>query len=296
MRPGDLIANTYRLGQRLGNGGAAEVFEAVHERSGERVAIKVLRRELMPFPVEIERFRFEVSAARQAHHHGIVDIRDMGVTADGRPYLVMELLRGSTLEAILIPGQPLDVALSCRIVCQILAALTAAHDAGIVHRDLKPANIFVVRGGARTPQVKLLDFGIARLSGQRAERRRITAKGMVIGTPMYMSPEQVRGATDLDGRSDLFSLGIVLYECVTGRLPFAEHSLPALLRFLLDGDPVPPAELCPDLPRAIVDVIERALQKDPALRYQSAREMFRDLHPYVRDNFYTETPRIRAAA
>jgi hypothetical protein len=200
--------------------------------------------------------------------------------------LVMELLQGSSLRQILEGGKKLSVSQAAFILCQLLSGLDAAHRAGIVHRDLKPDNIFLVDTGALLPGVKILDFGISRITSLAAneeEYTRLTRTGIVLGTPAYMSPEHARGRTDIDHRSDLFSVGVILYEMVTGVLPFDGMNYNAVLASILTEDPPPPTMRAPEIPPPLEASILRALRRDREARFQDASEMFDELLPFVED-------------
>ncbi len=261
--------------RRLGEGGMGTVYVARHQVMGRRAAVKVLRAEHGAKPEMVQRFVNEARAAAAIEHPGIVDVIDVGARDDGSAYLVMELLDGESLAQRLKTRGRLPVDTAVRLTRQIAAALAAAHARGIVHRDLKPDNVFVVPDPETTAgeRVKLLDFGIAKLHGELAADAPTTQTGQIFGTPLYMSPEQCRGGVTIDHRADLYALGCMLYEMVTGRPPFRAAGLGDLLSKHMMEAPVPPRQHTPDLPAAIEDVILRLLAKDPAERFRSSNEV-----------------------
>jgi putative nucleotidyltransferase with HDIG domain len=275
-KPASLVGQVvggYRLVTALRSGGMGTVYYAEHTVIGRRAAVKVLHPEVSRNPQLVSRFLTEARAANDIRHPNVVEITDLGQSGDVH-YIVMSFLEGETLGERLEREKVLDESTTVRIVRQIASALAAAHDHGIVHRDLKPENIFLLNHPDYPDYVKVLDFGIAKLIGpQQASAPHNTVLGMVIGTPAYMSPEQCRGQAELDHRSDIYSLGIMLYEMLTGTVPFRRNSTPDVLLAHVHDMPVPPLELNPKLSMHISDAIMRALDKDPALRFASMREL-----------------------
>lgn len=276
-RVGSLVGGKYRLLRRLGSGGMGEVYEARHEGTGGAVAVKVMRRELAGRSAAETRFDREARVAGRIGHDGICEVLDVGRTEDGLPYLVMPCLRGRSLADLLAREGRLPVRRAVDIAEQVLAALEAAHAAGILHRDLKPANVFLTRMGERDDFVKLLDFGVAGLLGDQGADNRPTRDGGLVGTAHYMSPEQVRGRLALDRRADLYAVGVLLYEMLTGRTPFQGRSdTEVLSAILLDAFP-PPRALRPEIPARLEAEILRALSRDREARHADAGSLRRAL-------------------
>jgi serine/threonine protein kinase/tetratricopeptide (TPR) repeat protein len=286
---GDQIQH-YRIIRQLGAGGMGVVYEAEDTRLGRRVALKFLPDSAGLSPAALERFEREGRTISQLTHPNICTLYDVGVDAaqGGRQFLVMELLDGEPLNAR-IHGEPLPVDQVVDVGCQIADALDFAHAHGIVHRDIKPANILITRRG----QAKLLDFGVAKVeadgppaTGDTATKIQddvLTAPGSAIGSVNYMSPEQARGET-IDGRSDLFSLGLVLYEMATGRQAFAGKTTAVVFDAILNRQPPPPRALNPALPDDLDRTISRTLEKDRRLRYQTAADLLAELSRIRRDS------------
>jgi serine/threonine protein kinase len=274
----------YRLVSHLGSGGMGVVYAAEDLRLGRTVALKFVPDDLAKDPQAVHRLRAEARAASALNHPNICTIHDIGED-EGRPFIVMELMKGQTLRDKLASG-PLRIPEIVDIGIQIADALDAAHGCGIIHRDIKPANLFLTE----RKQVKILDFGLAKLlpaqaSGETTAQTspdHLTADGATIGTVAYMSPEQVSGE-QLDGRTDLFSLGIVLYECVTGHRPFAGKTAAVIFSAILNRSPAAPILYKPDVPLRLQDVITNCLEKDRELRYQDAAGLRADLKRVRRD-------------
>lgn len=269
LSPGTIVGEKYRLEAPIGQGGMATVWRAVHTTLDRPVAVKFLEAVGTGSQQLAERFLEEAKLAAGLRHRHVVDILDFGVTPDGKPFMVMEFLEGQSLADRYTDGPPVTDWELLEIVAMTLSGLAAVHDAGILHRDVKPENIFLVQD-ADGIFPKLLDFGISRGFGAVG---RVTRTGVVVGTPQYMSPEQARGKKDLDARSDLFSVGVVLYEGLAGEVPFDSENPGDVLIAVATEEPRPIEEIRPDLPRSVIDIVHRALRKKPEERFQTAREM-----------------------
>jgi serine/threonine-protein kinase len=268
--------NNFLILRMLGEGGMGAVYEALHPTLRKRVAIKVLRRELAFDAAVVQRFFNEARAASSIRHPNIIDIIDLGLLPDGVPYLMMELLEGESLAQLLAREGPLPIERAVDLGLQAARALEAAHRKGIVHRDLKPDNLFLIADPTNPghQQIKVLDFGIAKLLGDLSAISVNTVAGQVFGTPPYMSPEQCRGqAGETDHRSDVYSLGIILYEMLCGKPPFSGGGLGDVMMMHLTTEPLAPGRLRPDLPPALEEVITTALAKRPAERFASMTEL-----------------------
>lgn len=252
-----------------------EVWHGRHAQLGHDVAIKLMKQDAAQDQNLVGRFRREARIAAQLRSKYIVRVEDYGTTSDGRPYLVMEFLRGQTLAALLQKTPRPDRAFVARVVQHIASACDVAHPAGIVHRDLKPENCFVVQDDDGSPLVKVLDFGVAKVTDNVfvTQSGVVTGSHALLGTPVYMSPEQARGEPNIDGRSDLWSLAVITYEMLTGRIPFDVGSLAQVLYAVLAGAIPPPSTMDPMLPRAVDAWAHRALNRDRAQRFSTGREL-----------------------
>ncbi len=278
---GTVLAERYAIVRKIGEGGMGAVYEARHVVIGKRVAVKVLLEKFLESQELMARLLQEARMASSIGHENIVDVTDYGTTKDGRAYVVMEFLDGESLAHLVIRDAPLPVERSLNILRQVSSALTAAHAKGIVHRDVKPENIYLVRRG-EVDFVKVVDFGVSKavhVGEEGPERQRLTRTGTVLGTPLYMSPEQARGGEDVDHRADIWSAGLLLYECLTGEVPFRANNYLGVISQVLTQETVPPSQLRPELgiPAAVDRVVMRALDKDRDKRYQQMAEFKNDL-------------------
>jgi serine/threonine protein kinase len=287
LAPGLVLRGKYQIIQKLGAGGMAEVYRARHLAFGEVRAIKVVSRQTASDPDFVQRFRSEAIVTRRLQHPNAVRVDDLDETEDGRPFIVMECVEGESLRHAIQREGPLPPARVVAIGRQACDALAAAHRLGIVHRDMKPDNILLAAGAAGTgDHVKVVDFGIAKAREQVFEGTdgyHPTQTGVVLGTPQYMSPEQASGKSGdaLDGRSDLYSLGVVLYEALTGRLPFHTATPMVMLMNHVQTAPVPMEEARPGVPPALARVVMRALEKAPERRFEDALAMEKALASVV---------------
>jgi serine/threonine-protein kinase len=274
---GMILRDKYEIVEKIGSGGMATVYRARHLAFNEIRAIKVVSSRMMEDENFLKRFRNEAVITRKLQHPNAVRVDDIDTLEDGRPYIVMELVEGSSLRALIEQAGPLPAARALEITRQAGAALAAAHRLGIVHRDVKPDNIVIMRQADGRDLVKVLDFGIAKLREAGGSLYTATQTGMVIGTPQYISPEQAAGkkADELDGRADLYSLGVALYEMLTGQLPFHADTPMGFLMQHLQAEVPPPREVRPDLniPDSASRLLAKLLEKDPDKRFQTAEEM-----------------------
>src|SRR5215831_10995437 len=280
FQPGMIIHNKYEILARIGIGGMGAVYRGRHLTFNEVCAIKILNDSIAGDKNFLQRFQTEAVVTRKLRHPNAVRVDDFDYTDDGRPFIVMELVEGRNIGEVLQNEGPLPVSRAVRIASQVAQALGAAHKLGFVHRDIKPGNIVLTTNDQGKEMSKVLDFGIAKLRQSPGEAQSgvtMTSTGMVVGTPLYMSPEQFMGkkaGEEIDGRTDLYSLGVVLYQMVTARLPFEGDTLYAIMMQHIQGTVVPPEEVAPELhiPSALSKVILKAIDKSRESRFQTADE------------------------
>jgi serine/threonine-protein kinase len=287
---GSIVAERYHILKKLGEGGMGTVYLAEHVKMGRKAALKVMNPGMHADSDAIARFNREAANASRLNHPNICGIYDFGETPEGLIYLAMEFIEGESLTSLIEKNGALAPPRAAAIIHQAADALAVAHDAGIVHRDLKPDNIMIAKGRDNTDLVKVVDFGIAKASSSDAQK--VTKTGLVVGTPEYMSPEQLSG-DKLDGRSDIYSLGLVAFNCLTGKLPFASNSAQEAMIMRLTDAPKTLSETRPDVawPDELQAVMDRALSRDVATRYQSAAEFGREMAKAV-----SNMPQTLAAA
>lgn len=268
---GKVLDGRYEILSLLDEGGMGAVYLGRHVKLGRSVAVKFLRGELKGIKGLVTRFYREARAASGISHPNIIDVYDVGVADWGEPYLVMEYLSGENLASLLQRKGPISLAAACGIMEPTLRALHAAHERGIVHRDLKPENIFLMRQENGPPVIKIIDFGVSKFI--QAEQTQLTRTGSLLGTPSYMSPEQARGRGTVDHRADIYSMGVVLYNMLSGSLPFVGESYNDLIVNILTEPAKPPTEAYPDFPSDAEPIVMRLLEKDPEARFGTCMEL-----------------------
>jgi serine/threonine-protein kinase len=283
IKNGDLIGDRYQIRALLGSGGMGVVFEAIHLQLRQRVAIKVLAPELCEEPEAVARFLREARAMVQINSEHVARVTDVGTLDSGEPYIVMEHLEGSDLGAVLERSGRVSVEEAATYLVQASDAIAEAHSIGVIHRDLKPSNLFLTRRRDGSSLVKVLDFGISKavptISAGRTSMR--TATSVVMGSPLYMSPEQLRSSKNVDPRSDVWSLGVLLHELLAGEPPFSADTLPGLLAKIIADPPTPLRSARSDTPPALEAAVQRCLEKDPEDRYQTVSDFAKALEPFA---------------
>jgi serine/threonine-protein kinase len=277
---GDVIAKKYEVTGVLGSGGMGYVISARHTELGEMVALKFLRPEALVHPELVERFAREARAAAKIRSEHVANVFDVGTLPDGTPFIVMEYLAGNDLADHLHQEGPLPIAVAVEYIMQACEALAAAHSHGIVHRDIKPENLFLTRQAKGMNIIKVLDFGISKIALPRGKRDLVRTQ-MALGSPVYMSPEQIRRSDQVDARSDIWAIGCVLFELLTGVTAFDEPSLLELSAAILEREPVPLVTLRPDASEELEQVVLKCLSKNPDDRYQNVAELTVALFPFA---------------
>ncbi|MCC7538256.1 MAG: serine/threonine protein kinase [Deltaproteobacteria bacterium] len=282
---GEIVASKYRVDQVIGEGGMGTVYAATHQVTGKRVALKWMLPQLSRDAEAVGRFLREAQAAGRINHPNVVDVYDVGKHGDSM-FIVMELLRGEPLASIVDRGRvPWPDAL--RLLMPALRGVAAAHDGGVVHRDLKPDNIFITcdHDGTRR-DAKVLDFGISKLTTKaQGENLRLTKTGSVMGTPYYMAPEQIQGIRDIDERTDIYALGVILYQTLAGDLPFKAQTYHALIVEIATGTPTPLRQNAPDVPPELEAMVMRAMAREPDRRFQTVRDLMASLETLESTSF-----------
>src|SRR5271170_968284 len=269
--PGTILAGKYRVERIIGQGGMGVVVEAKHITLDERVALKFLLPEYATHPEAAARFLREAKAAVKIKSEHVARVSDVGTLETGAPYMVMEFLEGSDLSNLLEKSGVLSVPDAVDYIIQGCDALAEAHGHGIVHRDIKPANLFLTKRPNGTPLVKVLDFGISKTSGSQVDNLTKTTASM--GSALYMSPEQMQQTRGVDHRTDIYALGISLYELLAGKQPFYADTLPQLCAEIFTGTPTPIRTVRGDVPEGLANVLEKAYARDRGFRYQSVGEL-----------------------
>jgi serine/threonine protein kinase len=271
---GTLFADKYRIIEELGRGGMSIVYKGAHEIMKRPVAVKLMQRELSSNPISVRRFQQEAEAAGSLSHPHVITIFDFGVTATAQPYLIMDLVRGTTLSEELKSIGKLPPARALKIFCQICEALEHAHQRGVVHRDLKPSNVMLVPHESDVDYVKVLDFGIAKIMSSDGEKgSNLTTSGEIFGSPLYMSPEQCKGS-DIDYRTDIYSVGVMLYEMLTGKPPISGLTYIETIQMQISTPPRPFNSVSPDakIPSVLESIVFKAMAKKREERYQSMKD------------------------
>ncbi len=269
---GDVLAGKYRVERVLGAGGMGVVVAALHLELGQRVAIKFLRPEFVKHAEASARFIREARAAVRIQSEHVARVLDVGRLESNAPYLVMEYLEGRDLSAVIQEPEPLPVETALRYVLEASEAVAEAHAAGIVHRDLKPANLFLARRSDGSDSIKVLDFGISKVVAEASEAA-LTQTSALMGSPLYMSPEQMRSARQVDVRTDIWALGAIIYELIMGVPPFYGESIPEVCAGILTGEPPPMSDRRSDVPGELEAIVRRCLAKDPSQRFQNVAEL-----------------------
>ena len=283
VEPGQILIGKYRIERVLGIGGMGVVVAATHVHLEERVAIKFLLPEALYNGEAVARFIREARAAVRIKSEHVARVSDVGTLDNGSPYMVMEYLEGTDLSDLVQKQGAMSVEDAVEAMLQACEAIAEAHALHIVHRDLKPANLFMIRRTDGTPSVKVLDFGISKISGPpgSASDLGMTKTTAVMGSPLYMSPEQMASSRDVDQRTDIWALGVILYELLSGRMPFNADTMPQLCAMILQQSPPPLRSIRQEVPEGLVQVITRCMEKDRTQRYTTVADLAQALLPFA---------------
>jgi serine/threonine-protein kinase len=294
VQEGQVLAGKYRIERILGVGGMGVVVSALHLQLDERVALKFLLPEALTNPEAVARFAREARAAVKIKSVHVARVSDVGTLETGAPYMVMEFLQGQDLSAVIRDRGALPYADAVDLVLQACEALSEAHALGIVHRDLKPANLFLITAADGSPCIKVLDFGISKIisADSSGHDYGMTKTHAIIGSPLYMSPEQMQSSRDVDGRSDIWAVGIILFELLAARPPFLADTMPQLCAAILQGAAPSPRQYRPDLPPGLEAAILRCLEKDRTLRFANVGELAAALAPFGTSNARRSAERV----
>jgi serine/threonine protein kinase len=297
VREGDLLAGKYRVERVLGAGGMGVVVAARHIELDQLVALKFVREDAMASDDAVERFLREARAAVRLKSEHVARVLDVGKLESGAPYMVMEFLEGNDLGKILAQNGPLPFDTAADWILQACEAVAEAHGAGIVHRDLKPENLFLARTVGGVQKIKVLDFGVSKAlgGGPSGELSGLTRTRAMLGSPLYMAPEQMRSSRDVDVRVDVWALGVVLFQLVTQRFPFEAETMPELCLKVVTEQPLKASAVRADVPAGICDVISQCLEKDPNKRFANAAELASALEPFVHPGSRVLADRARLA-
>jgi len=279
---GDILAGKYKVESVLGVGGMGIVVAARHIQLEQKVALKFLLPQAMSSPEAVERFQREARSAVRLRSEHVAKVTDVGVLESGAPYMVMEFLAGADLSHVVAATGAITIDEAVHFVLQACEAIAEAHSLGIIHRDLKPQNLFVTRRVDGKPLIKVLDFGISKTLDSQSGLS-LTRTSSIMGSPLYMSPEQMRSSKNVDARSDIWALGVILYELLTGRVPFEAEAIPELCLKVVQDAATPPRSLRAEIPEGLSAVVIKCLEKDPALRFENVADLAAALEPYSQE-------------